>query len=333
MMYFTPDHCVDAQGVPTEFAERVRRVTELPDDLLTAMRTGIYVQYLSDKKQQKYFNHHNEVEAAKEIRDVLRVMQNKVGDIKSCSLFRKEIERFVNDKLREGAIELTDEIYNQTMGIAAKATMVQNSTFPSQVNRYVSAGYAIATYIQDTSNFSRNYVPWEMFAYDGFKNLEGLEDAKLQDKYLLVLESVRQNVPWRKLIDMQSRSSWQATVKRFKYKLKELKDIDRELYAEAMNGSKRNSELKVKRTNCEDALNQAWEKHIEIVRKLIQNNYWEISTSRISFRHPDYEIFPVHISYSVLSTKYDIEQNEGYDNWVKLPTFKGRIDERIEDIK
>jgi len=200
--YFSPERCVPAQNIPMEFTERINRVIALEDDDIEDMRIGVR----NDIPQRKYFNTKSESDAAKELRDVLREIQKREGEIKTRSLIRRELEKHDNHELKAGVIELTDGIYNQTLGIATNAMLIQTSTFPVHVNKYVTAGYWLSTFVQDTSNPSNNYIHWELFSYDHFENLEGLDDSRREKKVLLMLEAARQNVPWRKIIEMQGRN-------------------------------------------------------------------------------------------------------------------------------
>ena len=54
--------------------------------------------------QRKYFAYRDVCEAAKEIRDVLKRIQEKVGEINSRSLIRQELKDYENEELKEGVM-------------------------------------------------------------------------------------------------------------------------------------------------------------------------------------------------------------------------------------
>jgi len=323
--YFNPNRCVSADNIPSEFLRRIKRIIELRDEDLDNLYTGISMGV----EQRKYFNTRDEVEAAKKIRNVLIEIQESAGEIKTRSLILREYLKYNDEELRAGVIELTNSIYNQTLGIATKATLIQSSTFPQQVNRYVTAGYSLATFIQDKSNPFNLYVNWEIFSYDYFKNLEGLDDPKQRGKLTLILETARRNAPWNRLIEVQQNASWQSSLIKFRNNLAKLQDIEKNLSLGSLNPLSR-KRLESERSNLQKKLSRNWEQHVTTVSKLLTNEYWIVTPSEISFVDPDVLFPPVHISYSFLKTKIDMESDDRYRIWRNFRSYKGRLDDRTD---
>jgi hypothetical protein len=322
--YFNPDRCVGADNIPGEFSRRIKRVMKLRDEDLDDLYTGISM----DVEQRKYFNTRSEVEAAKEIRGMLLEIQEKADEIKTRSLILSELLNYDNEELKDGVIELTNGIYNQTLGIATRATLIQSSTFPQRVNKYVTAGYSLSTFVQDTSNPFNFYVNWEVFSFDYFKNLEGLDDPRRKDNLILILETARRNVPWKKLIEMQNNSVWQSSLEKFRNNLSTLQTIEKTLSIGSLASTKR-KKMENERLNCQKDLKRNWTQHITIVSKLVTSNYWKVTPSEISFNHPKIS-YSVRISYGFLKTKIDMEGDDGFKIWRNYPSFKGRWDDGAE---
>lgn len=322
--YFNPDRCVSADNIPSEFSRRIRRVVELRDEDLDDLYTGISM----DVEQRKYFNTKDEVEAAKEIRTVLFEIQEKAGEIKTRSLILREVLNYDNEELRGGVIELTNGIYNQTLGIATRATLIQSSTFPQRVNKYVTAGYSLSTFVQDTSNPFNFYVNWELFSFDYFKNLEGLGDPRRKRNLALILEKARENAPWEKLIEMQGDLAWSSSLKKLRDNLSNLQITEKTLSIGSLTSAKR-KKLEIERLNYQKELKRNWTQHIAIVGRLVTNNYWKITPTEISFNHPKFS-YSIRMSYSFLKTKIDMEGDDGYRIWRNSQSFKGRIDDRAK---
>lgn len=324
LKYFTPSRCVSADNIPTEFSKRIKRVVELKNENLDDLYTGISMGV----QQRKYFNTKLEVDAAKEIRDVLVAIQEKLGEIKTRSLIRRELLSQENQELREGVIELTDGIYNQTLGIATKAMLVQSSTFPPRINKYVTAGYSLSTFVQDTSNPFNYYVNWEIYSFDHFENLEGLDDQRRKNELTLILETARRNAPWEKLIELQGKAAWQSSLGKFKDGLAKLQAVEKTLSIGSLSGSKR-KKLESERQNYQKELRKNWTLHLSNVSKMTANEFWNIAATEISLNHPSLQ-YSVRIPYSFLKTKIDMEGDDGFKIWRSYPSFKGRFDSRLE---
>jgi hypothetical protein len=323
--YFNPDRCVSADNIPREFLRRIKRVVELRDEDLDDLYTGISMGV----EQRKYFNTRDEVEAAKKIRNVLIEIQEKAGEIKTRSLILREYLKYSDEELRAGVIELTNGVYNQTLGIATRATLIQSSTFPQRVNKYVTAGYSLATFVQDKSNPFNFYVNWEIFSYDYFRNLEGLDDPRQRGKLTLVLEAARRNAPWKRLIQMQYSASWKSSLEKFRNNLAKLQKIEKNLSIGSLDPENRRR-LEGERSYIQKELSRNWEQHITTVSKLTTNKYWNITPSEISFSDPDVPYPPIHISYSFLKTKIDMEGDDRYRIWRNFRSYKGRLDDRTD---
>jgi hypothetical protein len=321
--YFSPERCIIAKEISSELVNRIKRVMNLSnediDDLRTGIRMGVF--------QRKYFESKAETDSAKEIRDALKTIQGKVGEINSRSLIRRELIGF-EDELQEGVIELTDSIYNQTIGIGTRATLIQSSTFPSKVHKYIRAGYSLATYLQDTTYSSPNYTNWEIYSFDYFENLEGLDDSRRKKAIISILNSASQNTPWQELVDIQKRIDWRESLQKYRKSLKKLQDIEKNLSMGSLTSVAR-SRLENERGRFQRDLKRGWTQLIKIVSKTVANKFWNITPTEIVFSHPDYQ-FQIHISYSFLKIKLDMEDDKGYQVWRNKLSFKGRLDERID---
>jgi hypothetical protein len=322
--YFNTERCVVAQEISGEFIQRIKRVIDLQNDQIDDLYTGIR----EDVHGRRYFRSKSEADAAKEIRDVLIKIQQNVGEINNRSVIRRELESYGNEELKAGVIELTDGVYNQTLGIGTKAMLVQSSTFPARINKYVTAGYSMSTYLQDTSNRSNDYLNWEIFSFDYFENLEGLDDVRRKTELVSILEAAQQNTPWTKLIEMQSSPAWQASLGRFRESLLKLQAVEKNMWMGSLNTEKR-QKLNTEHRHYQSDLKKNWIQHIKIVSKITSNNYWDITPTEIVFSHPDYQ-FSIHISYGFLKTKLDMEGDKGYQLWRDKSTFKGRMDDRFD---
>lgn len=322
--YFNPDRCINAENIPEEFSKRVKRVTELKDDILDSLCTGINM----DVEQRMYFDTWSEVDAAKKIRDVLVEIQNKVGEIKSRSLIRREIAHYESEELREGVIEVTDGIYNQILGIATGATLIQSSIFPLKKSEYVAAGYSLSTYIKDTSNPFNQYVDWEVFSFDYFENLQRLDDPKRKVEMIRILEAARKNAPWRKIIEMQRNEDWQNSLKKFRDSLTKLQSVVK-LYKIGSLPKIQREKLEENLSDYQVELKNNWIHHVENVRHITGNDYWNITSKEILFTDPSV-YYSVRIPYSYLKPKIDMEYIDGIKNWRTHKAFKGRLDDRID---
>ena len=325
LKYLTPEQYIIAQTIAPELIGRIKRVIALSDedinDLYTGIRGGIH--------QRRYLNR-EEVVAAKEIRDVLKKIQERVGEIKTRSLIRLELTG-CEEVLKEGVIALTDTIYNQTIGIGTRATLIQSSTFPTKINNYIKAGYALSTYLQDTSFSSENYTDWELYSLDYFENLEGLDDPRIKIEFVTMLDVAQKNTPWENLIEMQHKATWQKSLNRFRDGLARLQAVEENLSTGSMTKAMR-SRLENERNYLESQLKKNWAKHANIISKLTANSFWTLTESEIIFSHPSYQ-FSIHLAYSFLKTKLDMEQDKDFKIWRKKDSFKGRLDERIDPVR
>ena len=322
--YFTPNRCVSADNIPGEFSKRVKRITELSDKTLINLNTGIFFG-----ADERVYLKDDEVDAAEEIRNVLLEIQDKLGELRTRSMIRQELAHYANEELREGVIELTDGIYNQTLGIATRAMLIQSSTFPPRRNKYVTAGYSLSTYIKDTTNLFNQFVDWELFSFDYFENLQRLNYKDTEEKWIAILETARKNVPWTKLLEMQNHKNWQESLKNFRGSLTKLQTVVRR-YRRGSFPSEQRENLEVERRLGQSELENNWKQHIENVSAMVNNSYWKIDSMAISFTDPGVE-YSIRVPYSFLRPKMDMEKNiRGIEGWHNTPAFKGRFDDRID---
>jgi|GEM_PF-6755990 len=327
--YFMPNRCVKAKNIPDEFSRRINRAIDLTDEDLDDLYTGITQKY----RKIKYFSSKDEIQAAKEIRDVLKKIRENTGEIKTRSqiLLELKLPNYVGNDLREGVIEFTNSIYNQNLGIATEAKLIQSSIFPHTVNSFVIAGYALATYVHDTSSSQGSPQNYDVYSFDFFEDLEGLYINSRRSDLVLILETARNNVPWKELVEMQLKPNWRTSLVRFRDNLKKLQELEMAISIGSYTNTKR-EKLQKDRIDFQKRLGKSWAQHIANVSRRLANDFWDITPNEISLEHPSFH-FPIRISYSFLKPKRDIEGNNEYKFWRSKPTFKGRIDGNFNPSK
>ena len=324
--YFTPDRYIIAKTIAPEFIRRIKQVLALSDIDIYALYTGRQRR----RVRRKYFDE-DEVAAAKEIRDALKKIQEKVGVIDTRSKIRRELTSF-DEELKDGVIVLTDAIYNQTIGIGTRATLIQSSTFHPKTHHYTRAGYLLSTYIQDTSNNSQDYTDsqgykdWEIYSLDYFEDLEGFNDPRRKNEFVALLDAAQKNTPWEKLLEMQRKPIWQASLTRFREILARLQSVEEDLSGE----QNRRSSLEKERDQLKSQLKKYWTQHAKNINKLVANSFWSLTETEIIFSNPGLSI---RLTYSFLKTKLDMGQDKDYKIWRNSPSFKGRLDESIDSVE
>lgn len=327
--YFDHQRCVPAKDVPEEFANRLEQIVSLDDVMLDEMRSQKFHERLYISKQG-VFTSTEEVDAAKTLTKMIRDIRNRVNRrITSRTIVRDAIKELNCDQdIKDGLYELIDGIYNQVLGIASSASIVQSSNFQEQTQPHIKAGYALAGFIQETNNshFHNMYVPWEIFEYDG------LEGADKIDKDML--EAIAKSIPWQGLLKLNSDQSWRNSLFEYKSFLSSLQKIDELLATEDRIGSQ---ELIDEHNTTQNNLGKAWSKHIDNTRRLIPNSPWGFTDSRIFFlismdKKSKPRQLPFFISYSHFKTKRDITKDEMYQKWQKNLSFKGRMDARSSSL-
>ncbi|MBL8080246.1 MAG: hypothetical protein JNM55_19910 [Anaerolineales bacterium] len=319
--YFTPEYCVRAEKTD-EFSKRVKLVIDQDDLRLNALVTGIYKEGVEERR---YLDTWDEVKAAKEIRDALKIIQDKVGVIDTRSKVRKQLEGFENIELRQGVIELTDGLYNQSLGVASRAKLVQNSTFPPQRNDHVAAGYALSTFVNDKSNPSGDFVDSEIFSFDYFDNLQRLDDPKHKKELFLILETAQKSAPWEKLIEIRERESWMRSLVKFNSTLAKLQLAVRKNKPGSSLPSTERIKLINELDNLKENLKRDWDHHIENISDILSNDCWRITPTEVVLRHPNVG-HVIRIPYSHLQPKIDREYIDGFKTWRNNTSFKGVLD-------
>lgn len=331
LKYFTPNRCVSADNIPAEFSTRIKKIIEMKNEDLDDLHSG----KSEGVQQRKYLNTSGEIEAARKIRDALIEIQGRVGEIKTRSQIRRELASFDEEELKEGVIEFSDGIYNQTLGIASGARLIQSSTFPPRRNKYVTAGYSLSTFVQDTSNSRNNFMNWEIFSFDYFKDLEALslDDFGRKDELIQILEAARKNTPWNKLLEMQNSASWRNDLENFHGYLSKLQSVVKAYSIGSLTDIQRES-LEKERKDYQNALEKSWRRHISKMSKIVNNNYWSITETEISFSLPNhpYIHYPIRISYTFLKTKINMAGDQ-FENWLNYSAFKGRMDSRSDQSR
>ena len=323
--YFNSKRTVIAETIAPQFIGRINHVLELSDDDIYDLYTGMP----RENPERKYLGEDG-ISAAKEIRDALRKIQENIGVIDSRSKIRRELTG-IKEELKEGVIVLTDAIYNQTIGIGTRATLIQSSVFSPKTHKYVKAGYSLSTFVQDTShNPKRDFTNWEIYALDYFENLEGLHDPERKSQFAVILDDAQKSAPWEKLLEMQKSPSWQASLKRFRDALTRLQSVEKEL-SRSLPKNRRDI-LDKERSHLEGQLGKYWSQHTKNINKSIINSFWSLTETEIEFSHPSYQ-FSIHLSYSFPKIKLDIDQDKDYKIWRNKVSFKGRLDERIDPTR
>ena len=322
--YFAAGRCVLAKDVPEEFANRIEQIISFSGKSLDQMKNQRFDEKLYIPAQG-IFTSNEERDAAKEIVQVLRKIRNHIDKrITNRSKLIEYVMQFDCDQeLKDGIYELIYGIYNQVLGIASSADIVQSSNFQELKHAYTKAGYSLATFIQETNNshFINMYVPWEVFEYDSIEKVEKIDRKQL--------EAIIYNSPWLDLLRLNENPSWCESLLEFKRALSSLQRTDEKLAKEE---NKTSRELLDEHNSKQNELRWAWSKHIDNTRKLIHNPYWNISSSRVFFSIPKDESksqLPIFVAYSHFRTKRDIAKDEAYAKWQRNLSLKGRMDARL----
>ena len=323
--YFGPERTIIAETIASQFISRIKQILDLSDDDIYDLYTGTP----RENPERKYLEE-DEVSASKEIRDALKKIQESIGVIDSRSKIRHELTSF-KEELKEGVIVLTDAIYNQTIGIGTRATLIQSSVFSPKTHRYIKAGYSLSTFIQDTShNSKKNFTNWEIYSLDYFENLEGLHDLGRKSEFAVMLDAAQKSAPWEKLLELQQNPNWQVSLKRFRNSLARLQAVEKDLLGSLTKS--RRTILDKELSHLEIQLEKYWAQHTKNINKVVINSFWSLTETEIVFSHPAYQ-FSVHLSYSFPKIKLDIDQDKDYKIWRNKDTFKGRFDERINQAR
>lgn len=325
--FLDESRCVPAKDASAEFANKIDQVALLSKKDISEMSR----QRRDTKHQitkQKVFTSKEETAAAKTIIQIINNIRNRVGErITKRSLIREKIEHYDCDHIiKEGCYELVDGIYNQVLGIASSADVVQSSNSQEQSHKYIKAGYSLAAYIQETSNshHKSNYVPWEIFEFDGIEGAKQAEDGLLQ--------LITDKVPWGRLLGLSKHPSWQESLVDYKRSLASLQKTDKALSNIRNRINSDLADLERKHNTQQNILRKAWNVHVDNTRKFLRNSpHWKLTESRIFFsssreRNDDSAILPFYISYSHFKTKWDVASDVMYANWQRNSSLKGRMD-------
>ncbi len=324
--YFTPERSLLAKRTGSMFGDLIKRIINLSDgyieDLHTGLRPGLRI----------YFVHQEEADAAKEIRDVLGSIENKIKGIKDRSAIMSELENYDNkikDELKDGVIALTNAVYNYTNGIGTKATLVQNSIFPRKTHKYTSAGSSLATYLHETSFSPNSLTLWEIYSIDFFDNLAVYDDPRKRSEFVALIKTAQRNAPWKKMIELQNHMAWLESLQNFRDTLLRLQSVQKKLSG-LQDNNEDISSLESERNQLEKKLPDAWEKHIRNTTAATSNGFWEITSTKIVFRPQSDQGLEIHLSYSFLNTKLYMAHDKQYAPWLHQGSYKGYLGERIE---
>jgi hypothetical protein len=313
--FFSNGHCIVADEISDKFREMVERIISLNDSDI-------------DNLLIKYIESWNVINAAKEIREVLLQLYSDLGDqISQRSQIKIKLDQYGCEKdLLDGVYELVNSIYNHTLGVGANAGIIQNSLFNSNNNRYIKAGFSLANYLLDTNLYTKNPMKFDIFSVDYVNEWEFIEDPNRKNDYILFLNTVKKNLPWLKLLEMQELEKWQLNIMKFQASLSSLQSVVKKLEYELPSDNRKN--LEKEREQLRRKLINQWKTHIKYVNKITSNIFWNLTPDSIILSHPDFSDFQLQIKYSFLNIKLDKRHDNIYDNWTKTSFYKGKFDEK-----
>jgi nucleoside phosphorylase len=312
--YFTPDKCIRAKSIPEEFSIRINKIINLNDNQIDDL-------YMGDKK---YLHEICYCDAAKDIRDLLKEINHKFGPIKDRSRIREALKEYKNESIKQGVIELTDNIYNQTLGIATNASLKQNSFFPSNPNDYIISGFCLSTYIQDLRNDFDKNCNWFLFSFDYFEDIERIDYSQTVNEVYQILENANYSVPWEKLILLQQSSEWRKKLNRFNNCLNNQITIEKDLSIENL-ADEIKSNLIIKKKKLLLDLIKYWNSLILYVQAFLCDQNWQISPNTIYLGKNG--LRPINFNYQFINLKFNVEDNKNYQYWKRINRFKGWIRE------
>jgi hypothetical protein len=280
----------------------------------------------------QWFANRNEAESAVKLISGLQAIVKKLGgDIpkgRSPIYTELAILEKENPLLAEGIKEVVDSIYNHVVGLAGSADSLSDTTGGDAKNIYVRAGHAISQWARQTEKKEdgdyRYELPW---AWGGTSQLTWSKqlDTSLVKKVVKV-------VPWQAILEATKEPAWKESLVGYRTAVGGLQVVDRTSISLGIMGD----QWRQKHLDARKALNDAWQKHIELSARLISNQYWKLTLDGMQYYSPEGGTRPLQASQSYRTmgtmTDFPVEMQQFRISVVQRNEFENNIYGMINEI-
>jgi hypothetical protein len=254
------------------FKREIDQIATLDKDKIEAM---LRQQKLGSSPivQQPWFKSIAEKDAAIEIVEFIKELRKK-GEINNRTKIHDELENLKNHGLVMGIIEVTDSIYNFSLGYATLANESGDTVhhIDDPENSYVLAGNSLSRWAMETGWSSAGgydiEIPWGLYMPGQVGWKESLRDKDVSE-FLRVL-------PWDACFVAFIDPKWQASLAEYKFSVAQLQTVDR-IIASGADLSLNYKKWEQRRDGAFSQMTEAWGNHFELSKKLISNSIWKMT--------------------------------------------------------
>jgi hypothetical protein len=230
--------------------------------------------------------------------------------------------------LAEGIKELVDSIYNHVVGLAGSADSLSDTTGGEAINIFVRAGHGLSQWARQTEKKNdgdyRYELPW---AWGGASQLTWSKQLNPA-----LVKKIVKVVPWQAILNATKEPVWKESLVRYRTGVQVLQAVDRTSISLGVMGK----EWRQKHLDAHKALNEAWQKHIELSTNLISNEYWKLTMDGMQYYSPEYgpRPLPASQSYRTMGTMTDlpVEMQQFRIGVVQRNEFENNIYGMINEI-
>lgn len=223
--------------------------------------------------QQPWFKSIAEKDAAIAIAEFIKELRKK-GEINNRTKIHDELENIKDRNLIMGLIEVTDSIYNFSLGYATLANESGDTVhhIDDPENPYVLAGNSLSRWAMETGWSSAGgydiEIPWGLYMPGQVGWKESLRDKDISD--------FLSDMPWGACFAAFTEPKWQASLAEYKFSVTQLQTTDR-IIASGADLSLDYKKWERRRDGAFSQMKEAWESHFELSKKLISNSVWKMT--------------------------------------------------------